>query len=487
MGLRKHGRLWLWSGILITFGATLLVVVEERQHADALEQEHRAYQEAWKAGYRLTILPFKHPPSASAAAAMLAITNPMLTRVAGGLGEGVAWMWSTFLVDTNEIDASEVDWEATREALGNTSVLSFETALAVLQNEPRLRFPCLRGYRSLVPHLASLKALASHLLLREGLELHERRPDGAWRMLHALTALATGYEPEPVDTSLRVRAELLQAAHVGLLSYHQHQGLTPAQLDKLLGLWETVDPWSKLPDCLALQRALSLHSLTLERLWPPSWSTPRGIRMIFQDTTQIWSSPARLVSCLKADLWRYRYHRCGTYEDGTKVLIQLCAQERLLSRSIQGQDWPAIQQLGNPSSYGVTGLDPQARLQTIQRLQGLTGRLGSGVPPVDVNDPLLIPPVEVSSLRSLVVAGLRAERLLRVQGCSPLRSTVEDHLPRDFRTGLPFQWIVLSPTQWELRSRILEPDRLDVATSMTVSFPRIHRPPPLVWPIRNAP
>lgn len=176
--------------------------------------------------------------------------QPSLMR---GLSPGrarVAWKQAVLpsANSTNVWSGLRGFYETNRETLSELCV--------ALEECSAIQFHVLYSFDALIPHLAPLKITAQSLAAATGWELHDNRPQEAWRSLQALTSLATKYEGESFIISQLVRAAIVNIALAATWEALQYEGWTEPQLNELQVMWSSLHCLEASEGAIAMERAM---------------------------------------------------------------------------------------------------------------------------------------------------------------------------------------------------------------------------------------
>jgi hypothetical protein len=415
----------------------------------ALRDLNKTRRALRREGFKLDLREFDFAlsPELSQRAALLArTTRTELTNrlhpdlIAGGMRDfppsltivGDRSAVATWKLESLKSYRGEALWPDLREEL-NASEDRMETARPAVVSGP-IRFEPI-GSRlpdPLLPYLADLKNLATTFGVATVLALHDGKQDAAWTNLLAVTCLATGYSPEPIEVSQLVRFGCMGIAFDATWSALQAPGWTEAQLATLQRRWEALELWSGLPETAAYSRANTVGLIQLERREPIFDGMP--FSEVVRHPRDAWAAVVRYWS-------RGKYRRQGSYEDEKAVVLYYRDRELELRRAVQAGTWAEMRQLPGVTHFVPFVSTNSSRALMMMNMRQLAvsaqGR-GVGLPGRAA---------EAEARRRLVVTALALERYrLRheryPESLADLTSELLNTLPADFMDGQPLRYRV---------------------------------------------
>jgi hypothetical protein len=282
----------------------------------------------------------------------------------------------------------------------------------------------------LLPYLADLKSLASTFEALTMLALRNGDRDAAWTNLFAVTCLATGYSPEPIDISHLVRLGCVDIACDATWNALQAPGWTEAQLALLQRRWKTPEFWSHLPETAAYSRASMAAICQLER---------RRSLLLGMTIPEAIRHPKDAWSMLAGYWSQGRYQHRGSYEDEKALLLHYRDRELELRRAVQAKTWAEMRRLPGVTNFVPFVARSPSRATAMLNLRQMNLAFqGRGVG-------LAGRAAEAEARRSLVVTALALERYRRRHDRYPdtLSGLVPELLqapPVDFMDGQPLRY-----------------------------------------------
>lgn len=283
------------------------------------------------------------------------------------------------------------------------------------------------------PNLSRLNSLATALRIRASAHLRAGESAEAWRVLSALTALATRFEPEPSEPAHLAHSEIVRQAYVATWEALRTNAWTTTQLDELSQRWHGVNFLRSVADIPAYS-AVALRQLVAQTRDQFRTNSPvRLSRLVQTLRSRPLDFGSELVNVFKRASQQRHYCRIGSYQDEVALLTHGRRRRTELRRAISEPDWRAMMALPGVTNATPLNLSEDSILRTT--LVGL-GTFNPFILGIDRNDSLgLSAAVESEALRRVLIAALAVEIYRENNGSLPdSLSTVPGVMP-DFISG----------------------------------------------------